>query len=385
MSIFANIGAVPSLMLLLAASSGFGDALPISSADYASRNAKRNDPLAPALLDDFSRHLQSQGWDILKLNNATIAFDEDSKTEEIKMFFNISDRSTQISVFEQDCRTAVPASVIAASESFVTQSVTHKDLTVSLDIKEETIQSSPIWVFDSETNMANIDICVRVELLVVKTDGTTIGVNYLHSELSIAIDMSVGFDSASFETEEYSLGVFDREAAADFVIESCQCDEAWECIVSPIIQSEFVNICLTTNSSGTRFESLDSFDLSQSQGLGSFVDSKVQAGLAMSELTTVEINGNKLKVTTQPASFFFLNEDESVFANGFAVIEFGATRRLLRASFVHSNHRTLEESSGGEFSQELAIKSDRSASSGAGTFFISLMTVVTGAMATIML
>mmetsp|Transcript_24621 Transcript_24621/g.44553 ORF Transcript_24621/g.44553 Transcript_24621/m.44553 type:complete len:306 (-) Transcript_24621:1706-2623(-) len=305
------------------------------------------------------------------------------------MFFNISDRSTQISVFEQDCRTPVPASVIAASESFVTQSVTHKDLTVSLDIKEETIQSSPIWDFDSETNMANIDICVRIELLVVKTDGTTIGVNFLHSELSVAIDMSVGFDSASFETEEYSLGVFDREAAADFDIESCQCDEAWECIVSPIVQSEFVNICLTTNSSGTRFESLDSFDLSQSQaGQGSFVDSKVQAGLSMSELTTVEIIGNKLKVTTQPANFFFLNEDESVFASGFAVIEFGAnptTRRLLRASFVHSNHRTLEESSGGEFSQELAIKSDRSASSGAGTFFISLMTVVTGAMATIML
>eukprot|EP00978_Attheya_sp_CCMP212_P049190 scaffold629912_cov75-Attheya_sp.AAC.1 len=233
---FSKSGAAFSL-IVAAATFGHADALPISSADYASRNAKSIEKIAPALLDDSSRHLQSQGWDILKLDNATIAFDESSKTEEIKMFFNISDRTTQITVFQSDCRTAVPASVIAASESFATQSVTHKDLTVILDIKEETIQSSLIWDFDTETNMANVDICVRVELMVVKTDGTTIGVNFLHSELSIAIDMSVGFDSATFETEEYSLGVFDRETALDFVIESCQCDDAWECIVAPIVQS----------------------------------------------------------------------------------------------------------------------------------------------------
>eukprot|EP00978_Attheya_sp_CCMP212_P030221 scaffold110350_cov45-Attheya_sp.AAC.1 len=341
-TIFAKIGAMPSLLFLLR----HVDALPISSAAYASREAKSHDQFAPALLDDSSCHLQSQGWDILKLDNATITFDEASKTEEIKMFFNISDRTTQITVFQSDCKTAVLDSVVAASETFETQSVTHLDLTVILDIKEETIQSSPIWDFDTETNMANIDICVRVGLMVVKTDGTTIGVNFLHSELSIAIDMSVGFESASFETEEYSPGVFDREAALDFFIESCQeCDNGWECIVAPIIQSEFVNICLTTNSSGTRFESLDTFQLSQSFGEGSFMDSKVQSGLPMSELTSVEINGNKLKVTTQPANYFFLNEDEPVIANGIAMIEFGANptaRRLLRASIVPNHHRALE-------------------------------------------
>jgi hypothetical protein len=303
----------------------------------------------------------STGWDIFKLQNATIAFDDESKTEEIKMYFNVSDRARQITVFESDCRTPVSSTVISATGDFVIRSEAHGDLTVSLDIKEETIADSPIWSWDEgESNLANIDICVRVELLVQKLDDSTIGVNFLHAELSVTLDMSIGFDSATIVAEEESFGVDDRSVSADFLLESCQCNDAWECILEPIAQSEFLNICLLTNSSGTRFESLDSFQLKQPVVGGTLLDKKVQAGEAMSELTTVVVNGNRLKITTQPANFFFLNDNANVIAEGFAVIEFGATgvRRLLRASMPQIQGRALEgETGSGSFTQEVTTRS----------------------------
>eukprot|EP00978_Attheya_sp_CCMP212_P032821 scaffold129780_cov53-Attheya_sp.AAC.2 len=323
------------------------------------------------------------GWDILKLKNATIAFNDESKSDEIKMFFNISNRNTRITVFEADCRSAVDSSVVEVIHSFVSGSETHGNLTVSLDMKEEFVMQSPIWSLDEEQeNLGNIDICVRVELLAQKTDGSSIGVNFLHAELSIAIDMAIGFNSASVEMEEESLGVFGREVSANFVIESCQCNAAWECASEPeaIVQAEFLNICLSTNSSGTRFESLDSFRLSQSigEGFGTLFDAKVQNGVPMSEVTSVAVNGNgnKLKITTQPANFFFLNTDKIVIAEGFAVLEFGATgrRRFLKASVVR---RALEtEMSSASFTQEVSIRSgsgSRSPSSGANANGWSVM------------
>eukprot|EP00978_Attheya_sp_CCMP212_P029109 scaffold102396_cov47-Attheya_sp.AAC.1 len=277
------------------------------------------------------------------------------------MYFNVSDRARQITVFESDCRTPVSSTVIGATSDFVIRSEAHGDLTVSLDIKEEAVADSPIWSWDEvESNLAHIDICVRVELLVQKLDNSTIGVNFLHAELSLTLDMAIGFDSATIVAEEESFGVIDRSVSADFLLESCQCNDAWECISEPIIQSEFLNICLITNSSGTRFESLDSFQLKQPIGGGTLFDKKVEAGEPMSELTTVVVNGNRLKITTQPANYFFLNGAVNVIAEGFAVLEFGATgeRRLLRTSVHHIQDRALEKENGsGSFTQEVAIGS----------------------------
>jgi hypothetical protein len=251
--------------------------------------------------------------------------------------------------------------VLGATGDFVIRSEAHGDLTVSLDIKEETIADSPIWSWDeAESNLANIDICVCVELLVQKLDNSTIGVNFLHAELSVTLDMSIGFDSATIVAEEESLGVVDRSVSADLLLKSCQCNDAWECILEPIALSEFLNICLLTNSSGTQFESPDSFQLNQPIVGGTLLDKKVQAGEAMSELTTVVVNGNRLKITTQPANFFFLNDNANVIAEGFAVIEFGATgvRRLLRASMPQMQGRALEgETGSGSFTQEVTTRS----------------------------
>jgi hypothetical protein len=335
------------------------------------------------------------GWDIFKLENATIFFNDESKSEEIKMFFNISNRNTRIAVFEADCRSAVDSSVVEARPSFVSGSETYGNLTLSLDMKEESVMQSPIWSWDEEQeNLGNIDICVRVELVAQKIDGTSIGVNYLHAELSIAIDMAIGFNSASVEMEEESLGVFGREVSANFVIESCQCNAAWECTSEPaaIVQAEFLNICLSTNSSGTRFESLDSFRLIQSlgEGFGKLFDEKVQNGVPMSEVTSVAVNGNgnKLKITTQAANFFFLNTDKIVIAEGFAVLEFGATgrRRFLKASVVR---RALEaEMSSASFTQEVSIRSGSSSPSSGGIAFgnangwpVMMMSLVTALVA----
>eukprot|EP00978_Attheya_sp_CCMP212_P041084 scaffold231172_cov48-Attheya_sp.AAC.3 len=89
----------------------------------------------------------------------------------------------------------------------------------------------------------------------------------------------------------------------------------------------------------------------------------------MSELTTVVLNGNRLKITTQAANFFFLNDNVNVIAEGFAVIEFGATgvRRLLRASIMpHIQGRALEgETGSSSFTQEVTIRSGDPSS---GTF-----------------
>jgi hypothetical protein len=57
----------------------------------------------------------------------------------------------------------------------------------------------------------------------------------------------------------------------------------------------------------------------------------------MSELTNVVLNGNRLKITTQPANFFFPNDNAKAIVKRFAVIEFGATgvHHRLRASMLH--------------------------------------------------
>eukprot|EP00978_Attheya_sp_CCMP212_P039550 scaffold206805_cov42-Attheya_sp.AAC.2 len=148
---------------------------------------------------------------------------------------------------------------------------------------------------EEQENLGSIDICVCVELVAQKTDGSSIDVNFFHAILSIAIDMAIGFNSANVEMEE-----------------EMQCCVGGK--PEAIVQVEFVNICLSTNSSGMRFESLDSYRLSQSlgEGFGTLFDAKTLNVMPMSEVMSVAVNGNgnKLKITTQLANFFFLKRLE---------------------------------------------------------------------------
>eukprot|EP00978_Attheya_sp_CCMP212_P029537 scaffold105153_cov32-Attheya_sp.AAC.3 len=170
------------------------------------------------------------------LANPTFPFSDASKTEEIKMLFNISDRDTNVTVFERGCRTPVSTSVNEVADHFVSCSDTHGDLIVSLDVKKNTVSDSPIWSWDKmESNLAHIDICVRVELLVDQaSNNSTIGVNFFDSELAITLNMAIGLNSASSHTKMEKLGVFEHDVSANFFVESCQCNDAWECISKPL-------------------------------------------------------------------------------------------------------------------------------------------------------
>jgi hypothetical protein len=133
-------------------------------------------------------------WDMERVGDAIVVFSDSTASREITLSYIISNREFKVSVFEQNCVTPVPDTVIGIwSESIIATS-THSNLAVYLDVKLDAIaRSSPIWM-DLGGAQVILLLCVRVDL-VLPDDGIhhETSINFHEQKLHLTVDLRQGF------------------------------------------------------------------------------------------------------------------------------------------------------------------------------------------------
>jgi hypothetical protein len=132
-------------------------------------------------------------WDLRRIGDTVVEFSSPTSTKEVTLTYNISNRDYRVSVFEYDCVTQVPKSVIEASSEAVIATPTHSNLTVYLDLKVESIDKSRVWSSLSDTH-ALLACCVRVDLVLPSSDGSSLDyVSFMEQKLNVSLDLQRGF------------------------------------------------------------------------------------------------------------------------------------------------------------------------------------------------
>lgn len=309
-------------------------------------------------------------WDLTRVGTAQISFSEDVNKGEIILDYNISLRDFSISLFEEDCSTQVPSSVVTANGSITKTSSRHGTLTVSLDIIQDTVMGSSIWS-PGDVGIGYVNVCIRVDLL---DDDQAISVNFLEQKLFVTIGLLQGFEVTTVDLSRVSADEEAGDANVQYELVVCQCDETFECLTSVLAQGSDVYICITALADDVEVIGIQSLSFSQ----GSFSVDSVVDGVP-NILSDVKVLDKKGIVRSQMPSVFFEHEHpDDVIADGYALLRFtgdGGTR------FLHSRITTRilnDEVVEGDtsFSLPLAVASSlEDASSAAGDSLMSIMAI----------
>jgi hypothetical protein len=262
-------------------------------------------------------------WDIDRVEDVTVKFAEASAEEEIKIIFSIHRRDATVKVFQEDCTTAVDASVIGVDMTRSPITGTKDTLEVFLDIKQDSVSESPIFsLVDSEAG--KISICVRVDLLSA-TDMSS--VVFFDQKLFVTVDMTAGFAVTDIDLVR-GIDSVDLGASFDYSVTACQCNESFECAPQTLTQFSDTLICIETNTPNVEIASVRQLVFNQ----GSLAQNAVGNG-AEDELTIVTVSGKKAVIRTKLTSAFFGQEfPENVEAIGVCTLKFvndnGLVRRL---------------------------------------------------------
>eukprot|EP00957_Ditylum_brightwellii_P211780 15366592-Ditylum_brightwellii.AAC.1 len=323
------------------------------------------------------------GWHVDRIGNATVVFDDTSVNNEITILYNIShSRHPMVTVYEDDCKSTVPQTVVGVTSNTHTSNNPMYDLLdVYLDIKQEAIPDSSIWNDNGNTGIVNI--CVRVDLISdYDQDGTLDSIAYQNTLLSLEVNMEQGInidvlaESNEVKKEEQSVDL-------QYNVTACQCDYDLKCIQNPdpLRQNSALRTCVFSHSSDVQIKGMHSLVLKQ----GSLSVSSITDGAA-NEITSVKLGADETSaiITTQLNSAFFVNENPSnVVVEGITVLSFGSTSgRKIRK-------RGLQQQSGegkSNFQVELKLEGKRDENEGgesternannASTFLIGAIGIV---------
>jgi len=341
---------------------------------------------APTVDVPANPSLPAFSWSIEPKDNATlITFSEDADTSEIQLFYNISLRNTKIEVYEDDCSTPVPATVTTLTSSLQNTSLTHGDLTVDVNIQQDTILSSPIWT-DAGVGEGLISMCVRVDLML----NDDISVNFHETKLYASVSLLQGFEISGIDLNRLNATDENGSADLDYNVIACHCDANRTCVDTVLTQGSDMYICVETTAPNVEIAEIRELTMAQND----FNTTPIVAGVE-DPLTFVTIDGKEASIRYQIISAFFADPfPEDIVASGTVLLAFtdDGGRRLLRTSRVNimQPERELADEVQEGFSVVVGAQGTPSESSGAfarGAFgggFASLMvvamTVVVGAV-----
>jgi len=327
-------------------------------------------PLSPTTGADLNKF----SWTIERVGGAIVAF-EDESSPEVQLQYNISRRDTRVVVYEVDCLTEVPSNIVAASQSLSPTSPSHGMLTVDLDIKQDSIKSSPIWT-ENSSETGQIDVCVRLDLLL--GDAAETSVHFHETQLSITIDMTAGFQAIGLDLDREAAVTVTETAALDYEIFACQCDASLICSSELLTQGSDVYICVETNATDVDMIGVESLNFIQ----GNFASSPIVDG-AENQLTAVTCEGSQCRIRSQmPSAFFEFENPEDVLADGVVVLSFGGRRQLRhRVKVTPQQPRTLKEAEDEGmigFDVSLGLKSSKDATSSAAAKRMASVVLLAG-------
>ena len=130
---------------------------------------------------DVQVSLSALDWDLDHIDSSVRFSDE--AAGEVVVTYDIHHRDVSVQIFQGDCSTPVPETVVSVSHTSIPASSNHDTLEVTMDIHHDQLVGSPIYSsIDNENGL--FELCTLVELL------TTSGTPVVFHELQHAIHVS---------------------------------------------------------------------------------------------------------------------------------------------------------------------------------------------------
>lgn len=300
-------------------------------------------------------------WDLDRIGEARLAFNEEFDMGEIMLDYNISLREATIALYQDDCTTSVPSTVAKATGIVTRTSPRHANLTVNIDVIQQNVTSSAIWT-QVNASEALISMCCRVDLY----NSQGVSVHFHEQIMRVSIGLLQGFQVGEVDLSRDPAEEESGDADVDFELIACHCNTNFECLVpTNLTQGSEVFLCVMSLAEGVEIVSIQELYLSQgSYSMTSIVDGQTD------QFTVVSVIDEKAIIQIQMISLFFeqFNPDD-VIAQGLALLGFtedGGGRRFLRTTIrTHMVEHALEEEDV-TFRIPLAVESSLTDNSGAG-------------------
>jgi hypothetical protein len=280
-------------------------------------------------------------WDLERIGNATASFSDGSENEELILNYNISNRRSEITVFEDDCVTIVPDTIIGFSSRTTITTATHSDLKVALDVKQDYLNQSIIWVAGDLPGTGTISLCVRVDL--VRDDVKATSVHFHEQKLFVLIDLRQGFTIKNIDEVRVAADTEVLTADIDYGIIACQCNQTLVCANEILVQGDDVFVCVFSTNTNVSVTGIQSFSLIQGDE-SLVVDAVIDS--VEDDLTLVTLLPNMAVIRSQMISEFFAVDDpEDISAQGVAFLSLvsSSSIRYLRVPVDYSHIRALEK------------------------------------------
>ena len=302
-------------------------------------------PTSVPTVPDVQVSLSALDWDLEHIDS-NVRFSDEAEGE-VVMTYDVHRRDVSVQIFQSDCRTPVPETVVSVSHKTIPASANHDTLEITMDIHHDQLVGSPIYSsIDNENGL--FELCTLVELLT--SDGTPVVFHELMHAISVSL--TAGFITDIIDVER--LGATQDEFSVDleYAVSACKCDENFECDEDSVVsQNEIVNICVETGNSTLYISGIRSLELRQdSLSHATIVNS--EAGEFTSVILQPDGDGKKAVIQTILFSSFFASEEPAdVVASGSVTVAFAnetGDSRNLRAEMNFGSRDLLENEDGNE-------------------------------------
>jgi hypothetical protein len=194
---------------------------------------------------DMARQLGDFDWAIQPEDGfPQIAFNSSNEDSEVIFKYNFTGIITdskffEVNLYKNDCITDGGASL-----SFV-NSTTSDELDIDVDIKQETISTSPYYQSINDGQAAIIGFCLRVDYNRV-IDGVTESVNFYETNVTINVDLTANFTLTEIIAERTAADNEAADAALNYPVEAYICldDNSEVADPDPLFQGSVLQVCI---------------------------------------------------------------------------------------------------------------------------------------------
>jgi archaellin len=280
-----------------------------------------------------------------------IVFNDTSEESEVVFRFNFTGSLTptkflEVNLYQSDCITAADELALA----FVnTTNLDDSELDIDLDIIQETISNSDHYT-DLNSTSAAIGFCVRVDYNYIDNEGNTTSVNFYETNVTIAVDLTAGFELAEIQVTRTAASQEAADAELDYEVEAYFClDDNSLDVPGALAQGSALQVCIQINGSvetqNVFVEDILTFEISQPLGTDTPSTRPILNGNPDPLTDKVCVEDGICNVKTQLLSKFFTDQEPAdLRVDGIAILAFGkapsmpsaaptagATTRRLRA------------------------------------------------------
>ncbi len=305
-----------------------------------------------------------KSWD-LELTSVNTDFDMGS-TDEITLSYKIGkDRSYQVFMLHEDCKTAINGATVTKEESTsdIVGDAANEKLKVSVDIVKSSIAGSNIWVAKTaSSNDKVVKLCAKVELL----SGSNV-IKKLERVIEVDLDFKNDFQTIQNATfDQISLDTNNTDADVDNYIKACTCDgfnadPPFICNTNSLGVDDFLNVCVESQDPEMEINYLDSLKMKQGINTLKIVLDKKLEDNSISSLTTRADDSGVHVASVIPASFFRYDSTGTATVSGVIYLKLKGSRRRLAVEMDDSSstHARALQSAGDQesaFSMEVQLE-----------------------------